>query len=178
MPSFLIIAIVVGLTGLFAACLLIYAIGKFNHLVTLRHRISTEILQLDLALRKQSAELQALGGSPSKDFVSRLALAEEKSHRAVSGRLTGNNLALLSEASALVASCWETATTTGQDAVTKSAGNHQVATAKTWERIAALVVDYRDSLARLPGYAVALFSGFDPISPWPPLSKNRNPRGA
>ncbi|MFZ4775529.1 MAG: hypothetical protein ACOYM3_09215, partial [Terrimicrobiaceae bacterium] len=98
MPSFFVIALDVGLTALFAAGLLIFAIGKYNHLVTLRRRISTEMLQLDLALRKQSAELQSLGGSPSKDFVRRLALAEEKSHQAVSGRLTGNNLALLSEA--------------------------------------------------------------------------------
>ncbi|MFZ4776128.1 MAG: hypothetical protein ACOYM3_12225, partial [Terrimicrobiaceae bacterium] len=83
-----------------------------------------------------------------------------------------------SEASDLVSSCWEMATTTGQDAVTKSARNHQEATAKTWERIAALVVDYRDSRARLPGSAVALLSGFDPISPRPPLSKNRSPQGS
>lgn len=157
MSCFALIASFVVLAGLLVACLLVFAIGKYNHLVTLRNRISTEMLQLDLALRKHSAELQALGGCLPTDCISRLARAEEISHRAVSGRLTGENLAMLGEASELTLSCWDA---TGRNDV-----NHLETTAETWERITNLAEDYRRILQGFPYFAVALACGFDSLSP-------------
>lgn len=157
MSCFVLIASVVVLAGLLVACLLVFAIGKYNHLVTLRNRISTEMLQLDLALRKQSAELQALVGCLPTDCISRLTLAEEKSHRAVSGRLTASNLAMLTEASGHTLSCW--------DASGRNDVNHLETTAETWKRIHGLVDDYRRILRGFPYHAVALVCGFDSLSP-------------
>lgn len=163
MTWLVLIASVVLLAGLFVACLLVFAIGKYNHLVTLRHRIATEMLQLDFALRIQSAELQAMGGCLPADLASTLALAEDKAHRAVSGRLTGDNLAMLSRASDLIASCREAIIQDGNE--TRDAANHLGITAENWKRIQALVDDYRRAVRAFPCHLVATVCGFDSLSP-------------
>jgi hypothetical protein len=182
MSSVSIIAIAAGFIGLFAAGVSIFAIGKYNHLVTLRHRISTEMLQLDLALRKQSAELQALGSElpghqgdgVSADFFSHLAQAEEKSHQAVSGRLNADNLAGLSLASDLIASCWEVIVRAEQEDVVRTAGHRLETNAKAWERIHGLVADYRHFTKGFSCRWVALVSGFDPLSAGNSLASKTN----
>ena len=163
MFCFALIASVVVLAGLFVACLLVFAIGKFNHLVTLRHRITTEMLQLDFALRIQAAELKAPGGGLPADFANSLALAEDKAQRAVSGRLTGDNLAMLSEASDHIALCLEATIQDEQD--TRNAANQLEITAQTWKRIQALVDDYRRAVRAFPCHLVATVCGFDSLSP-------------
>ncbi len=163
MTWLVLIASVVLLAGLFVACLLVFSIGKYNHLVTLRHRIATEMLQLDFALRMQSAELQAMGGCLPVDHASTLTLAEDQAHRAVSGCLTGDNLAMLSRASDLIASCRQAINEDKRDA--RDAPNHLETTAENWKRLHALVDDYRRVVGAFPCHMVATVCGFDSLSP-------------
>ena len=152
-----------ALAILIVACSLLFAIGKFNQLVTSRQRIATEMLQLDLTLRKQSAALQALGRSLSTDLVSKLALAEEKSHRAVSGHLNGDNLAMLFQASDLVVYCWESANMIELDAAGRDSENYLERTWAIRKRINRLIDDYRYFLRVGPSCALARIFGFDPL---------------
>jgi len=163
MSWLVLIASVVLLAGLFVAGLLVFAIGKYNYLVTLRHRITTEMLQLDFTLRMQSAELLAMGGSLPAGLASTLALAEEKAHLAVSGHLTGGTLTLLSRASDLVASCREAVSGDERDA--RDPANQLEMTAQAWKRIQALVDDYRRAVRAFPCHMVATVCGFDSLSP-------------
>ncbi|MBE2205406.1 MAG: hypothetical protein IAE94_13825 [Chthoniobacterales bacterium] len=156
MPWVSLIVLLAGLVGLFAVSVLVFAIGKFNHLVTLRSRISTEMLQFDLALRRQSAELQASGSLPP-DVTARLADAEAKSHRAVSGRLTADNLALLRQAADLVAS--RAKSSPAPDFFEKSA--------ESWKRITSLADDYRRLHRELPYRVVSRVCDFESLLPGP-----------
>jgi hypothetical protein len=160
---FFLLCFVATLAILIVACPLLFAIGKFNQLVTSRQRISTEMLQLDLTLRMQSAVLQALGSSLSTELVSKLALAEEKSHRAVSGHLSGDNLAMLFQASDLIVYCWESANIIELAAAGRDIENYLERTWAIRKRINRLIDDYRNILGVGPFCALARICGFAPI---------------
>lgn len=161
---------ILSVLGVFTASA--YVIGKFNQLVTLRHQISTGMLQLDFALRNQSAELRVLEcrapwhkqkGLPPTDFSSRLDRAEEVAHKAVSGWLCDGNLAHLAVARELIDSVWKAVLTDGGDDCSRLAHCRLASNAEAWGEISRLVAHYRLRIRKFPCRWVAFFSGFEEL---------------
>jgi hypothetical protein len=131
-----------------AAVVAVFSVGKFNQFVALRHRIATEMLQLDFALRLQSAELLALAdripGGIGQRIPDRalLAGAEAQCHRAVSMRLGAEALGMLSDAAARINRCWEKFVASGPEDIAETARQHVSSNARAWEKIVALAADY------------------------------------
>jgi len=157
--------------GVFAASA--FAIGKFNQLVTLRHRISTRMLQFDFALRNQSAEIRTMVNDPAwlkaadlppAGFFSWLARAEESAHRAVSGRLCDGNLAELAAADELIASCWNILLVDARDDLARLARCHLVSNAEARGKIAGLVVHYSHLARSISCRWIARASGFESLT--------------
>ena len=167
------ILFILSVLGLFTALASSYAVGKYNQLVTMRHRILTGMLQLDFALRKQSAELRTLVNDPARlkvealpptDFFSRLDRAEESAHMAVSGPLCDGNLAELAAAEKLMASCWNAMLMDARNDMARHARNRLESNAETWDKIVGLVVHYSHRARKLPCRWIASASAFETLT--------------
>lgn len=157
--------IVIGVTGVLLAVGVLYAIGKYNLLAGFRHRISTEMLQLDFSLRRQAMELLTLKSCiPELEIGSSfLARAEEQSHKAVSGPLCQRGLTELGIVTQSISSCWESVLSLSgsqdpdHEKTLQRARSYLDANTKIWCRIISLVDDYSN---HLHGFLCRLMAAF------------------
>lgn len=92
------VSLIVCASAVLTASAVLFVIGKFNQLVSLRRKIATEMLQLDFALRLQCEEWRRTSQSDPEILLE----AERLSHRAVSEPLSSESLKKLDEAAELI----------------------------------------------------------------------------
>lgn len=92
------VSLIVCASAVLTAATVLFVIGKFNQLVSLRRKIATEMLQMDFALRLQCEELRRTSQSDPEILLG----AEMLSHQAVSEPLSSESLKKLDEAAELI----------------------------------------------------------------------------
>lgn len=92
------VSLIVCASAVLTATAVLFVIGKFNQLVSLRRKIATEMLQMDFTLRLQCEERRRTSQSDPEILLG----AERLSHQAVSEPLSSESLKKLDEAAELI----------------------------------------------------------------------------